>query len=325
MTAQQTGLLDVIALQFDGSGGAQAVDPAHLSTDTGAFSWLHLRRDHPGAERLLETCGLDEYVVKALTAEETRPRCTVHGRGVVLNLRGVNLNPGAEPEDMVSVRLWLEPGRIVGVWVRPLVAVADLVAAIERGDGPRTVGGFVADLALRLADRAEPAIAGLNERIDAIEEAMLESQPDIARGELAGLRRAAILLRRYLVPQRDALTTLDIESRGWMQEDDRAHLREAAERMLRLGEELDAIRDRAQVVHDQVMDQRAEGMNRRMLVLSVVAAIFLPLGLLTGLLGINVGGVPGVNDPHAFAIVCALLVAMGIVLFIWFRRIGMFR
>jgi zinc transporter len=95
--------------------------------------------------------------------------------------------------------------------------------------------------------------------------------------------------------------------------------------VLRLGEDLDAIRDRSQVVHDQIMDRRAERMNNQMLVLSVVAAIFLPLGLLTGLLGINVGGIPGTDNPWAFWIVCAALIATAVALVLWFRRIGLFR
>ena len=77
---------------------------------------------------------------------------------------------------------------------------------------------------------------------------------------------------------------------------------------MRMAEELDAIRDRAQIVHDQIMDKRAEVMNKQMLLLSIVAAIFLPLGLVTGFLGINVGGIPGADNQWGFWIVCGLLI-----------------
>lgn len=184
---------------------------------------------------------------------------------------------------------------------------------------------MIAKLALRLADRAEPTVAELNERVDALEERALDDSVIQSRGELADIRRTAIVLRRYMVPQRGALTTLEIEDLGWLADRDRARLREAAERVTRLGEDLDAIRDRSQVVHDQMMDLRAEQMNRNMLVLSVVAAIFLPLGLLTGLLGINVGGIPGTTYNGAFAIVCGLLVAIVLVQLWLFRRFGIMR
>ena len=86
---------------------------------------------------------------------------------------------------------------------------------------------------------------------------------------------------------------------------------------------LDAIRDRAQVVQDQVMDTRAEQMNKQMLLLSVVAAIFLPLGFITGLLGINVGGMPGADNPAAFWIVSGGILVLSAVLIWIFWRVGM--
>ncbi len=319
-----------ITLVFDGCGRAEPVEHdrfagLQLPNDRGAFAWQHLRLDGEETPRLLKDSGLDEFVIEALVADETRPRCTVHGDGAILNLRGVNLHPNQPPEDMISVRLWLTGTKIIGVWRRPLHAVGDLLASIERGQGPTTPGDFVARLALRLADRAEPAIADLNELVDDLEEAMLEPGAEVARPVLGRIRRMSIVLRRYLVPQRDALTTLEIEDFGWLHPRDRSRLREAAERISRLGEDLDAIRDRTQIIHDQTMDQRAEKMNSRMLLLAIVTAIFLPLGLVTGLLGINVGGIPGVDNPNAFWVVCGIVVALGVGLLALAKRLGMFK
>ena len=281
-------LPDTFAVALDGVGGGQeialdAVARQLRGDGNHDLIWLHLRRDAPETARILAGVALDDFVIAALIADETRPRCTVHENGVLLNLRGVNLNPGAEPEDMVSVRLWLEERRVVGVWVRPLKAVSDLRDAIKRGQSPLSPGDLVAKLALRLADRAEPSVAALNERIDQLEEMVLEPDTDIPRATLSNVRRSSIVLRRYMMPQRDALTTFEIEDLPWLTGRDRGHIREAADRVNRLGEDLDAIRDRAQVVHDQIMDQRAERMNQRMLLLAVISAIFLPLGLITGL------------------------------------------
>lgn len=332
--AQKAGgdtlLPEIVSYVFDGEGGARPVALAELAEqregdNAVAFAWIHLERDQPEATQWLEQAGLDPVVIDALTADETRPRCTIHGGGAMLNLRGVNLNPGAEPEDMVSVRLWVDQKRVVGVWRRPLMAVRDMFDAIERNQAPVSPGDLVAKLALRLADRAEPTVAALNEQVDVLEEQVLDETAEISRGQLARVRRMAIVLRRFMVPQRDALTTLEIEDLHWLGDRDRSRVREAAERVTRLGEDLDAIRDRAQVIHDQVADRRADDMNRHMLILAVVAAVFLPLGLLTGLLGVNVGGIPGVDNPWAFLLVCALLVLLGLGQVWFFKRIGLLR
>lgn len=320
---------DALTLLLDGHGRAEHLEPARfaaldLAADSVQFAWQHLRLEAEATPVLLRDSGLDEFVIDALTADETRPRCTVHEDGAILNLRGVNLHPDQPPEDMISVRLWLTVTKVIGVWRRPLYAVSDILASIERGHGPVSPGDFVARLALRLADRAEPAIADLNEIVDGFEEDLLAPDAEVSRTMLAKTRRTSIVLRRYLVPQRDALTTLEIEDLPWLQSDDRSRLREAAERIYRLGEELDAIRDRTQIIHDQLMDQRADRLNRRMLVLSIVAAIFLPLGLVTGLLGINVGGIPGAENPNAFWAVVLILLGLGISLYLLARRWGMF-
>lgn len=289
----------------------------------GVLDWVHVDCARPGAREWIEAGGLDPLVLRALLAPETRPRAMVHGAGVLINLRGVNLNPGDEVEDMVSLRMWVTEGLVVSVQLRRLMAVGDVMDGIERGQGPDGAAELVARLALRLADRAEPVVAALNEKLDALEDLVIEGLGRLDRRGLADIRRVAIMLRRHLAPQRDALSTFEIEDMAWIRGHDRSRLREATERMTRLAEELDAIRDRAQVVHDQIMDTRAEVMNRQMLLLSVVAAIFLPLGLITGLLGINVGGMPGAEDPRAFWIVVGALVALGLALGLGFWRAGL--
>ena len=315
-------LPDLISVQFDGSGGGVRVDPLTRATD-GGFTWVHLRRDAPGTAEHLARLALDSEVLGALTAEETRPRCTVHKEGILLNLRGVNLDQSEEPEDMVSVRLWLTADRVVGVWIRPLLAIRDLLDALDRGQGPVSPGDFVSKLAVRLADRAEPSVAALNEDIDELEEAVDEPVGEMLRADLSRVRRSAILLRRFMVPQKDALSTMQIEDIAWLSDRDRMRLREATERVVRLGEDLDTIRDRSQVVHEQIMDQRAELLNRRMLLLAMISVIFLPLSLITGLLGVNVGGIPGAHNPLAFGTLTGILVVVGAALYVWMKRSGL--
>ncbi|SEK82665.1 zinc transporter ZntB [Pacificibacter marinus] len=290
-----------------------------------SFAWVYGGAGQETTKLELAPFDLDGFVSDALTAEETRPRCTVHNDGVILNLRGVNLNEGADPEDMISVRLWIQDTVIIGVWKRKLKAIDDLFDAMQRGKAPETPGDFAAKLSLRLSDRAEPIVAALNDAIDTLEEDLSEGgKLQDARMRLAQLRHSATTLRRYMFPQRDALTTLEIEDVSWLQERDRSRLREAADRVTRMAEELEAIRDRAQIVQDQIMDRRAETMNSQMLLLSIVAAIFLPLGLLTGLLGVNVGGIPLADSAWGFAIVCAILIVVGIGQVWLFKRLGMF-
>ncbi|SMF65660.1 zinc transporter [Tistlia consotensis] len=314
------------AFAFDGEGHATALDwAAVLATRADApfsagFRWIHLQRVAGRPQPwLADASGLDPLVVEALTARETRPRCEPFGEGILLNLRGVNLNPGQDAEDMVSIRLWISERLVVSVRLRSLKAVEDTVAELEAGRGPKTPVGLVATLALRLTDRMEPTILDLGEAVDDLEDAAAgDSLPE--RRKVAEIRRKAITLRRYVTPQRDALARLVAQPLDWVPERVRNQLREATDRVSRYVEDLEAIRDRAGIVAEQLADRRAETMNRQSFVLTAIAAIFLPLGLLTGLLGINVGGIPGTGDSDAFWIVTALLIAIGVGLYLLFRR-----
>jgi zinc transporter len=140
------------------------------------------------------------------------------------------------------------------------------------------------------------------------------------RLDLATLRRQTITLRRYLAPQRDAFAKLVTEKITWFDDDSRLRLREVSDRLIRNIEDLDAVRERAAVTQEELLSRLSDQMNTRMYVLSVVAAIFLPLGFLTGLLGINVGGIPGAEYPWAFLLFILFLVGIVAVQMLWFKH-----
>ena len=312
------------AFYFDGSGSGApiALNISQTIPKTG-YNWVHLVQSDPQTDAWMGTTTLPAVIRSAITADETRPRCTPHGDGAVIILRGVNLNAGARAEDMISIRLWVTNNSIVSYSLRPLKAIEDMITAATGPNPAKSTGEFLARLTRRLADRAEPTVAELNEELDAVEEAILTDGTLPDRTGLGEIRLGAITLRRYNTVGCDALTTLLIEDFSWLSPTNLTYLREATDRITLLAEDLDAIRDRAQVVHDQILDKRAEVMNRQLFILSAVAAIFLPLGLLTGLLGINVGGIPGVENPNAFWIVCAGLVAITGLLVWLFRKWGL--
>lgn len=298
---------------LDGAGGARRESAADYEDGGAEVCWAHLQRNSASAGRWLTSeRGVPALVRQALTAEETRPRCTPLEGGLLLILRGVNLNPDSDPEDMVSIRIWTDGRRILTVWLRRLLAVSDVDDLLDQGRGPKNVGEFLALLSDKLVARMEPVIAEIDDRIDALEDEVLESYSPEMRERLATVRRQAILLRRYFAPQREALLRLaaDQEATSWLEQRERLQLREVADRITRYVEDLDAGRERASVVHDQLANHISDEMNRGMYILSIIAAIFLPLGFVTGLLGINVGGMPGVDSGWAFAIVCVLLAAM---------------
>lgn len=318
---EQKGLLSAFVLDGNGGGREVSWDGVRAWQPSTGVLWIHLdRSDAESGRWLREESGLDPLSCEALLAEETRPRSVASGQGLIVILRGVNLHPEADPEDMVSIRMWVDQSRVISLRTRRLMAVQDVRETIAVGNGPKDAPGLLVRIASRLVDRMGPVIEALNEHVDDLEEEVLTAQSYELRTKLSSLRRQAIALRRYIAPQREAMARLQMEQVAWLTDLDRGRLREVADHITRYVEDLDSARERASVTQEELAGHLAEQMNKTMYVLSLVAAVFLPLGLLTGLLGINVGGIPGVDSPWAFVIVCLILVGIAVAQIVMFKK-----
>jgi len=310
------------ALLLDRNGGASPLAPADIEKwrPEDGLLWLHLDvNEKLPVKWMRASLGLDRVVVEALNADETRPRSLNIGDGLLTVLRGVNMNPGEDPEDMVSIRLWIERDRIVSTRRRKLLSVQDLREQLEQGQGPKTSGEFLAALIGRLADRIGGFFDTIEENLSSIEEAESSEAVQTRRHSLAALRRQIASVRRFVAPQRDALDRL-YRNPGTLLSDAEANsLREEADRVMRYLEDLDLARERAVVLQEELLNELAQQQNTRMYVLSVVAAIFLPLTFVTGLLGMNVGGLPGVDSPKGFFIALVVMVVTSAAMLIYFR------
>jgi zinc transporter len=286
------------------------------------LTWVHLDINEASSKKWAdaELTFLDPLTLDALFAEETRPRILEFDTGTLLILRGVNLNADAEPEDMVSIRLWIDSSRIISVRKRRLKAVTDLRERIEAGVGPHNAGDFITQLTSRLFERMEPVFTELDELLDDAEERVMEAADTTYRSQITDIRKQAIVFRRYIAPQRDVIAALRVSDMPWLSELHKRRLQESLDRVIRYIEDIDTIRERAQIVKDELTNALSDKMNKNLYLLSVIAAVFLPLGFLTGLLGINVGGVPGVDDPSAFWVFSGFLLVVVALQILLFKR-----
>lgn len=311
----------VFAYLLDGEGGGTPTSLAELeSAGDAGFTWVQLDQRDEESQSWLAAQRLDPLVVDALLDSETRPRCTPLSKGLLVNLRAVNLNPGADPEDMVSLRIWIEARRAIVVRARRIMAIRDLRERIDEGHGPKNAGEFLVGLTDALADRMAGPIRDVDDAIDELEEEMLTGESHELRTRLGLVRRRAIGLHRYLGPQRDVMTRLSLATAAWLGDRDRARLQEVGDAVTRYVEDIESARGRAAVAQEELSSRLTEQTNRTMYLLTIVATIFLPLSLITGLLGVNVGGIPGAEAPEAFLILCGILGVIAVALFVVFKR-----
>ncbi|MBT8103393.1 MAG: zinc transporter ZntB [Gammaproteobacteria bacterium] len=320
MTAQHPQFIQSFIIDKKGHGKKIDADEVQQWSPDQGLLWVHLDVADPNASRWLnKEARLTEIAVDTLLAGETRPRSMVSEDGMLAVLRGVNSNPGADPEDMVSVRIWIDEHRIISSRRRRLLSIEDISESLHAGKGPTTPGNFLVTLIERLADRIGNFVDSIEDRMDDAEDEISNDKAPGFRQRLSALRRQIAEVRRFLAPQRDALDRLNRQSSALLSDTEAHGLRQEADRITRFLEDLDLARERAVVLQEELLSLIAQEQNARMYVLSVVAAIFLPLTFITGLLGMNVGGLPGLENSAGFAWSIVVMIAAGVFLFLFFR------
>ena len=283
------------------------------------FIWLHLQgRDEQDIAFIKAQRDIPDVAVGALAATETRPRCDRIDEGAIVNLRGPGDLDPRDSDRLVSIRFWVTGTKVTSLSRRPLTALAEVVRKFESGR-IHDSGDLVAAFAWAISTQLDPEVAQLGDTLDDVESDLEPNQLYRLRKDITSVRSAAISFRRFVAPDRDALRTLAALDFAWLADDDRLHIIEAADRFARMAEELEAVRERAALLHEQITDLRAEQTDQRALYISVVAFIFLPLTFVTGLLGMNVEGIPYAHSHWSFwgvVIFCALV---GISVLLWFR------
>jgi zinc transporter len=316
----------VHAFILDGQGGARAITRDQLDDLELAESeslWLHWDRSHLQTQAWLRhESGLSEFACDLLLEENTRPRMLpLPSHELLLFLRGVNLNPGAEPEDMVSVRIFADARRVISLRLRPLRASEDLIRDLQAGRGPKTSSELILSLADYLTDKVDALVNELSDQVDEQEEQIDADEHLLPNHDLLlQMRRRAAGLRRFLAPQRDIYAQLTRNQQPWFVADDTDYWNELNNRLTRYLEELELSRERVSLVLDAENRRMDERMNRIMYRFSIITMVFLPMSFLTGLLGINVGGMPGAESPFGFLFACLIMFLIGLGQWWLFRR-----
>ena len=316
----------LFARVLDGEGGGRALGWNAVKTWTpesrNEVLWAHLCRSQPGVQAWLEEqLGIPEPTAELLVSDDTRPRAFRDGRTLVATLRGINFNPGAEPEDMISMQIWCDGKRLITLRRHPLQTPRDVLARLDHGVGPPDAGATITLLAEFMVARMNQSIVDMNTVIDTLEDEDPEVDPEGMASRIAAIRRNCLGLKRHMSPQHVALESMSRDAPSWFEDHDRREIAETIERLRRYLDDIDISKESAVVLQDELRARSQASSEHATYMLTIVAGIFLPLSFLTGLLGINVGGMPGVDDGQAFWVVVAICVLAFVALMVLFKKL----
>jgi zinc transporter len=315
----------VHALVLDGKGGARSIARTELDDlqlQPQESLWLHWDRSHPQTQTWLrKASGLSEFACDLLLEENTRPRllslpdpsccCSCVAS---TSTRGRARRHGLGAHFAAARRDFLR--------LRPLRATDELLVQLADGKGPKTASELILYMAQYLTLKVQDLVTDLSEIVDAEEEKLdTDERYTPEHGSILQIRRRAAGLKRFLAPQRDIFGQLTRIKLAWFCDDDADYWNELNNSLTRYLEELELTRERVGLVLEAEDRRLSVRMNRTMYRFGIITGIFLPMSFLTGLLGINVGGIPFSASPYGFVIACLLMVSVALGQWWLFRRL----
>ncbi|MCB1583758.1 MAG: hypothetical protein KDI92_11885, partial [Xanthomonadales bacterium] len=300
----------ITTLFFDGKGAAGAQENA-----TAPWVWHHIKYNDKAAVKWIKNQPeLSQFARITLINSETRPRVHVEDNELIMCLRGINLNEEADPEDMISIRLWVGPKTIITSSNAGSQSIRNIRALLNEKVGPKNAEEFVATLIDQLANLTDEFVEKLDQKLDDTEDQIEHLSHNEFNPQINQMRRQIAHIRRYLLPQKEALEKLYRQKSSRFTEVFYDQIYVEMDKFMQMIENLDLMRERALMLQEHFLASISHQQNSRLYLLAIISAIFLPLTFLSGLFGMNVAGMPGLENSYAFSYVVIFSILLTLLL-----------
>jgi zinc transporter len=288
-------------------GTGRAVGLADASGE--APVWFHLNlADARARTWLTEESGLPEDAIGIFLDPQARVQLQVWPAGLCGVLEDLHHDFHGDPEGFGGVRFFVDARRVISARRHPLKAVDVLHRKLERGAVMASAYEWLDELVEALTEGFAATVHDMGERVDVLEDEIVagKSTQD-QRAQLAGIRRLLVRFRRHVTANRAALGLLRLRGSPFRASEDA--MRHGLEQLDGVGQDLELVHERVRLLQEEVATLLAEATNRNLYVLSIVTTALLPATLVSGIWGMNVGGVPWADDGHGFVYAFLVVVA----------------
>jgi zinc transporter len=285
------------------------------------FVWLHFNLSHAGAEPWLRRhASLSENFFEALTTGSRSTRIERDGAALFAVVNDVAFEFSLEVGDVASLWLAVTEHAVISARRHPLRAVDRLRMSVKRGTAFGSSVALLDDLLREQADELQRIVRKATERVDDIEDEVLAGKHQRHNAELARLRRLMVRLQRLLALEPAALMRVLVNPPAWIAADDVQALRQANEEFALVLRDIAALQERIKLMQDEAATRVAEENNRSLFLLTMVTVMALPINLVSGLFGMNVGGIPLAEHRTGFWIMVGLIATLTVVIALFALR-----
>jgi zinc transporter len=283
--------------------------------------WLHLNLVDTRVRRWLESSGLPEAAREVLLDPTPRTHGQGLPEGVLLVLSDMHHDFKGDPEAMGVLCLYVDQRRVITGRRHPLMSVDRLRRKLPlTGADVRTTTDLLEEMLQTLSDSFANLIGKLGDEVDDAEDSILAGQLHDQGARLGRMRRTLARLRRNVRANRAALASVLSHLPSWCDADFRHRLHQAVERVDAVGQDIELVQERTRLLQEEIGGRLGEATNRNLFFLSIMTATLLPVTLITGIFGMNVGGLPWLEDPRGFGWVTGIMVSAVILVLLLLRR-----
>ncbi len=263
--------------------------------------WLHFNLVDSRARNWIAECDrIPESAREILLSNDQHIRLEMVENGIAGVLGDLHYEFNDDPDELGVIWIYIDDACIITGRTHPLKAIDRLRRELIGGECIKTPIHLLVHFLQHLTDIFGAVTTYLNDKVDEIEDYTLKEWVQEEGGELVSVRRLLVRLRRHISAERNALVYISTYIPSWCGESDISLLQQAIERLSSVAQDLEAVQERGRLLREEISTQLERATNRNLYVLSTVTTVFLPLTLLTGVFGMNVGGLPWIEDKFGF-------------------------
>jgi len=275
----------------------------------GEFIWLHFNLANSGVEKWMQAhLALPEEFFEALHMGSRTTRIEDASDTLIAVVNDVAFEFSFDPSEIASLWLSVSERLAVSARLHPLRSIDRLRQAVKDGDRFESSTELLIHLMHDQGDVLVRIVREATLQVDAIEDKMLGGKLRQRRADLGRMRRVLVRLQRLLAPEPGSLFRLLRQPPPWVAQHDLDELRQATEEFSLVLRDLAELQERIKLLQEEMAAQLNEQTNRSLFTLTVVTVLALPINIVAGLLGMNVGGIPLAQEPHGFAVIVAFVV-----------------
>lgn len=286
------------------------------------FLWLHFNLSDAGVRHLLvEHLKVTPEFVDALDQGSRSTRIENAQSALVAVVNDVAYEFAFDPSEIATLWMQVQPHLLITARTHPLRSVDRLRQSVRQGQLFDSTVGMLAELMQDQGRVLEHIVRQASDQVDAIEDQLLRGRLAARRADLSRLRRVLVRLERLLAPEPGALFRFMRHPPAWVGSDDLEELRQTSDEMALVLNDLSGLKERIKLLQEEIAAQASEQSNRSLFALTAMTVLALPINLVAGLFGMNVGGIPLAEDTHGFALVASgILSATGLAACWFFLR-----